>query len=104
MIEMPPNVGMRVDPAGRYRQACQVVHDGVARGGSSNATDFFSLDDEDGVAQNVALTIENCRGLEHHRTLLRECGMRTKCQEAREYAQNSNHVELLRAATRSERE
>src|SRR5256885_14900479 len=103
MIEMPPNVRMSVDKAGRYGQACQVIHDGVARGSSSDATDFFSLDDENGVAQNVALTIENCRGLEHHRTLLRECGIRTKCQEAREDAQNSNHLELLRAATRSER-
>src|SRR5256885_1334633 len=95
VIEMPPDVGVRVDEAGRYGEARQVVHDRVTRDGAANAGDLFAFDYENGVVQDVAFTIENGRGLQHNGTLLRGGELRSKGEQAGEDAQNSEHGELL---------
>ncbi len=80
VVEMIGQMRVRVDPAGRYRQRAQIVSDGVGRGRAAHARDFRAFHYYDGVAQHLALAVQQRGRLEDDGALLGKHRGRAKDQ------------------------
>ena len=65
VAEVVTDMGMRVDPAGRDSQRCQVIHSRVRRHGAADPQDLGPLDDNRGIADGLSLAVIRRADLEH---------------------------------------
>jgi len=59
---MPEEMRVGVDPAGRDGETLEIVNDGVRWCGATDAGDFSSFNNDDGVGESTAFSIEYSRG------------------------------------------